>query len=531
MFDLILRNGTVFDGTGAAGRLMDVGVRKGKVAAIGKLGDYATEFVDCSGLTVAPGFIDIHTHSDATLMTDPDGYSLLMQGVTTEIIGNCGFSCAPCFRKELVEKFMVGTMPGQEFRWKSFGDYLDLLQAQKPGLNVGAYVGHNTVRLNIIGNEPRLADDDELTYMGNVVRQALDEGAIGVSSGLEYNPGFHSDLRELVAIARVASEYDATYATHVRNRDWQYEMGVGEGLATARIAGARLQLSHLVPKVGAPEHAADHILEMMEWTQKLGIDVGYDVIPHEWGPTFMYTVLPKWAYEGGVVAMVERLKDPVLRPKLKYNPFPQWKLVGEKRWSELVLMRSGANPGLVGLNFEEIGRIRNTDPHDAILDILLEEGENMADVTWVGKISPDRDIRLMLAQSECAVISDAITLNNSGPLKDIRFAPTAFGWTARFLGHYARDERMMDLAAGIRRLTSLPAKRMNLARRGELKPGYFADIVVFDAAAIADNATLQDMNATPTGLAHVFVNGQAAVSEGKRTSVRAGEVIRRSSKP
>lgn len=530
MFDLILSNGTVYDGTGAPGQRVDVGIRDGRIEAVGDLGTDATEVIDCSGLTISPGFIDIHTHSDATLLSDPDGYSLLMQGVTTEIIGNCGFSCAPCMKRELVEKFMVGRLPGQAFTWNSFGEYLDVLQAQKPGLNVGAYVGHNTVRLNIIGNEPRLADEDELTYMGNVLRQSLDEGAIGVSSGLEYNPGFHSDLRELVSIAKVAAEYEATYATHVRNRDWQYEMGVGEALATARLTGARLQLSHLVPKVGAPEHAADHILEMMDWTRRLGIDVGYDVIPHEWGPTFLYTILPKWAYEGGVTEMVKRLADPSLRPKLKHNPFPQWKLVAQKRWSELVLTRSGANPELVGLDFQEIGRRRNCDPHDAILDILLEEGENMADLTWVGKISPDRDIRLMLEQPDCAVISDAITLNVTGPLKDVRFAPTAFGWTARFLGHYARDGAMMDLAEGIRRLTSLPAKRMNLDRRGELRPGYFADIVVFDAASIGDNSTLQEMNATPTGLVHVYVNGKAAVADGKRTPARAGQVVRRASR-
>jgi N-acyl-D-amino-acid deacylase len=527
MFDLILRNGTVYDGTGNPGTAADVGINGDRIEAIGSLGDDARAIVDCTGLAVAPGFIDIHTHSDATLMTDSDGYSLLMQGVTTEIIGNCGFSCAPCFARELVEKFMVGRQTGQSFEWTSFGEYLDSLQATKPGLNVGAYVGHNTVRLNIVGSQPRVASDDEVRHMSEVIRQSLDEGAIGVSSGLEYNPGFNSDLRELVEIARVAAEYDATYASHVRNRDWQYEMGVGEALATARIAGARLQLSHLVPKVGAPDHAAEHILEMIEWTRRLGIDVGYDVIPHEWGPTFLYTVLPKWAYEGGPAAMVQRLADPAMREKLKYNPMPQWKLVAQKRWSELVLTRSNANPQLVGLDFAEIGKRRGVDPHDAILDILLEEGETMVDATWVGRISPDEDIRLLLSQSDCAVISDSVTLSDTGPLSTWQFAPSGFGWTARFLGHYARDTRLMDLPEGIRRLTSLPAKRLGLAGRGELRPGGFADVVVFDPNALRDNSTLQDMRATPSGLVHVYVNGQAAVVEGKRTSVRSGRVVRR----
>lgn len=525
-FDVIFKGGTVYDGTGAEGSVQDVGVRNGKIEVLGDLGEDATEVVDCQGWAVAPGFIDIHTHSDATLMSDPDGYSLLMQGVTTEIIGNCGFSCAPCLKRELVERFMI-RLPGQPFTWTSFGEYLDALQAQRPGLNVGAYVGHNTVRLNVVENAPRLATDDELTYMGNLMRRALEEGAIGVSTGLEYNPGFNSDLRELVEMAKVAKEFDATYATHVRNRDWNYEMGIGEALATARLSEARLQMSHLAPKTGAPAHATEHILEMIEWTRQGGIDVGYDVIPHEWGPTFLYTILPKWAYEGGIPAILQRLADPAQRAALKNNTFPQWKLVAEKRWSELVLTRSLANPSLVGLDFAEIGKIRGCDPHDAILDILLEEGDGVADCMWVGRISVDEDIRLLLEQPDCAVISDAITLNVEGPLKDVRFAPTAFGWTARFLGHYVRDHAMMGLAEGIRRLTSLPAGRMNLKGRGRLEKGYCADVVVFDADAIADRSTLQKMSVTPRGLAHVMVNGKFAVKDGQRTTERAGQVLRR----
>ncbi|QRR34323.1 D-aminoacylase [Hydrogenophaga sp. YM1] len=527
MFDVIFKNGTVFDGSGGHGEVRDVGVRDGRIEAIGALGEDASQLVECSGLTVAPGFIDIHTHSDATLLSDPDGYSLLMQGVTTEIIGNCGFSCAPCLKRELVERFMIGRLPGQAFTWSSFGEYLDVLQAQRPGLNVGAYVGHNTVRLNVVGNEPRGATDDELQYMGNIMRRSLEEGAIGVSSGLEYNPGFNSDLRELVEMAKVAKEFDAVYASHIRNRDWNYEMGLGEALATARLSQARLQLSHLAPKTGAPAHAAEHMLEMIEWTRQSGADVGFDVIPHEWGPTFLYTILPKWAYEGGVPAMLQRLADPDQRAALKNNTFPQWKLVAQKRWSELVLTRSAGNRELIGLDFAEIGRRRGVDPHDAILDILLEEGEAVADCTWAGRISEDQDIRLLMSQPGCAVISDAITLNTSGPLKDVQFAPTAFGWTARFLGHYARDLDMMDLGEGIRRLTSLPAQRMGLKARGSLQKGYHADVVVFDAHRISDRSSVQNMAKSPQGLLHVMVNGQFAVKDGSRTAVRAGQVLRR----
>lgn len=527
MFDLILKNGNVYDGSGAEMQQLDVGVKAGVIHAVGKLDAQAAEVIDCAGLAVAPGFIDMHTHSDASLMTDPDGFSSLMQGVTTEIIGNCGFSCAPCINQELVEQFMIGRQPSLKFAWRTFDDYLNALQSKKPGVNVAAYVGHNTVRLNVLGYQPRGADEEEIAYMGTLIRQSLEEGAIGVSTGLEYNPGFHSELNELVQLAKIAAEFDATYASHIRNRDWNYEMGVGEALTTARLSGARLQLSHLAPKFGAPPQAAEHIMDMVDWTRRTDCDVGYDVIPHEWGPTFVLTILPKWAYEGGVGKIMERLRDPALRPKLKVNRFPQWKMVAAGRWADMVLTQSAANPELVGLDFAQIGVVRKQDPHDAVLDMLLDEGENMANLMWVGRISRDADIKGMLMEKDCGVISDTINLNNTGPLAGVRFAPTGFGWAAKFIGQYARDEKLFSIAEGIRRLTTLPAARMKLKRRGALRKDYFADVVVFDADLIADNSTLQNMNVTPSGLAHVIVNGAFAVRDGERTAVRAGQVLRR----
>ena len=530
MFDYILRNGLVHDGLGSVPVKADIGVAGGAIKAIGNLAGSEGQAIECDGYVVSPGFIDIHTHSDETLVVDPDGYSMLMQGVTTEIVGNCGFSCAPCASANRLSNYKVGDASKPPERWRSFDDYLNVLQRLQPGLNVAAYVGHNTIRTEVMGAQSRAAEEGDLAVMTAQAREALEQGAIGVSSGLEYHPGFNADLNELVAIAKVAAEYDSMYATHVRNRDWHYEMGVGEALATARLSGVRLQISHLVPKYGAPPHAAEHIMEMMDWTKRQGVDVGFDVIPHEWGPTRVASVLPKWAYEGGVERTIERLRDPQLRPRLKYNPFPQWKMVADRRWYDIILTQSVVNSGLIGLDFEEIGRIRGCDPHDAVLDLLLEEMQEKGTINalyWMGRISREDDIKTMLRDPECAVISDTMTLNVTGPLAGLSFTPSGFGWTARFLRHYSRDEGLFPLAEAIRRLTSLPANRFNLKARGAIKVGYHADLVVFDAATLSDQSTLQEMTISPAGLLHVFVNGEQAVRSGQRTSVRSGRVLRR----
>lgn|GEM_PF-37752 len=304
------------------------------------------------------------------------------------------------------------------------------------------------------------------------------------------------------------------------------EIGFGEAISTARAGGARLQISHIQPKHGAPAYAMEHAIEMVDAARSRGVDVAYDVIPHDWSHTRAMAILPQWAQEGGVAAVAGRLRDPAMRARLKRNPRPMWRLVSDGVWDKIVLMQSGANLELVGKTFAEIGAIRGTDPYDAAFDLLLEEGEHMAHLMWTSQSFSETDIRLALGQSECAVISDTLALAPEGCLKHHIGSLSGYGWAARFLEHYVRDHRVMTLGQGVRRLTALPAGRLGLKDRGVLAVGACADITVFDGERIASHCDVHQPRRFATGIAHVVVNGVASMRDGERTAQDGGRVLR-----
>jgi N-acyl-D-aspartate/D-glutamate deacylase len=527
--DLVIRNALMLDGTGAPARRADVGLAGDRIVAVESGGIAAGDApaLDATGLILAPGFIDIHTHSDATLLADGAAESQLLQGVTTEVIGNCGHSCAPATRPARVAERIFGRSKDFAIGWRSFGEYLDRMEQARPAVNVAALVGHGTLRLCTMEDPDRPASDDELRGLRRLARESLEEGAIGLSTGLEYAPGSAATPREIVELCREAASLGAIHTTHIRNRDAYWEIGLGEALAAARQSGVRTQISHISPKYGAPPGTAAAMLQMIGWSRDAGADVAFDVIPHNWGPTTMSAALPAWAQAGGVARILERLRDPAARARIKANPEPMWRLVADRRWEDIVLFHAPANADLNGLSFAEIGRIRGVDPHDAVLDLLAEEGEGLFAATWLARQFSDADQDLLLAQPECGVISDTVTLSRGGALAGMRWSPSTWGWTARFLDHFARGRELMSLAEGVRRLTSLAAARMGLAGRGVIAPGAQADLVLFDAGLLADRSTLAAPEAPPTGVAHVFVNGAHAVRDGRLTGARAGRVLRR----
>lgn len=527
MFDVILKGGEVHDGTGSASKVTDVGIRDGRIAAVGTLGNDAKSTLDVSGLVVSPGFVDMHTHSDFTLMADGRAESQVHQGVTTEVIGQCGISCAPvCSHHDIRTVSPWYTDKAKHQNWLGFAEYLDALNQADLGVNVMAFVGHGTIHRAVIGDELRAGEPDEVQRMARLVEQAMDEGAGGFSSGLEYFPGILAAPEHLVPMCEVAAEHGRLYATHVRNRDTHYDLGFAEAIATARQAGARLQISHIQPKFGAPDYAMNHTLEMIEVARKHDVDIAFDVIPHDWNHTLMAGILPKWAQAGGNDEVMKRLVDPEAREAIKNNPQPMWLIVKAGKWEDIVLLNATENKDLVGMDFAEIGRMRNKDPYDVVLDILVEEGDNLLGCIWSSRSFRDSDVDLCLQQPECAVISDTVAIANDGILKDHIGSLSGYGWAARFLQYYVRDRNVLSLAEGIAKITSIPAKRLGLKDRGELRIGYAADICVFDPAHIASNVTAKNPRRYASGIAHVLVNGQLSMFNGQRTHVNAGSVIR-----
>ncbi len=531
MFDLILKGGEVFDGSGADSFVGDVAVKDGRIVAVGPSGEInlarAAEVIDCAGLTVSPGFVDMHTHSDFTLIADGRAESQVHQGVTTEVIGQCGISCAPVVSHDAIKAVAPWhTNDAKHKNWLGFGEYLDVLNDTDLGVNVMAFVGHGTVHRAVLGGELHAGEPEDVAQMARLVDQCMDEGAGGFSSGLEYFPGSLAAPEHLVPMCEIAAERGRLYATHVRNRDTHYDLGFAEAIATARQSGAKLQISHIQPKFGAPDYAMDHTLEMIEMARRYDCDIAFDVIPHDWNHTLMAAILPKWAQAGGVDDVMKRLADPEARARIKANPQPMWLIVKAEKWSDIVLLNATENKELVGMDFAEIGRMRNCHPYDAVLDILLEEAENMMACMWSSKSFRNSDVDLCLEQDACAVISDTVAIANDGILKDHIGSLSGYGWAARFLQYYVRDRGVLTLAQALAKITSIPADRLGIKERGRLREGYFADICVFDKAAIASNATAKHPRRYASGIAHVLVNGALSMRDGKRMPVNAGQVLR-----
>ena len=527
MFDIILGGGTIIDGSGQAAFTADIGICGQTIQALDDLTSAdAASRVNVSGLVVTPGFIDIHTHSDAILLADGRADSQIYQGVTSEVVGQCGFSFAPVSDPERMQRWMPGILPGIDISWRSFGGYLDRLTEQALGLNVYAMVGHGALHGAVLGDDLRPPNEAEHRHMLRLLEESLEEGAWGLSTGLEYWPGLGASTPELARFCKIVAGYDRLYASHVRNRDIFYDLGFGEAIALGRVAGVRTQISHIQPKYGRPDFAMEHTLAMIDQARSVGVDIAFDVIPHEWSHTSVAAALPSWARAGGTKALLQRLQDPELREAMKDNPAPMWRLVTDRKWERIILYHCQENLDLIGKTIAEIGELRGCDPFDAVLDLLLEEGDQATQMHWTSLNFFEEDLHLCLAHPECGVMSDTLALCKHGPTEHVIGSLAGYGWAARFLEHYVRQKQLISLEEAIRRLSTLPAERLGIKDRGLLRVGAYADITVFDYEDVAFRCTVTEPRQHPSGFKHVLVNGQFALHEGQRTSHHAGEVVR-----
>jgi N-acyl-D-aspartate/D-glutamate deacylase len=525
-FDWIIRDGLLVDGSGAPPRRADVGIAGGRIAAIGDLSAAACPAVAAAGHYVCPGFVDIHSHSDFTLLLNRPAASAVRQGVTTEVVGNCGLSFAPA-ADEGVRALMPRYTRGLPIAWRGFGQYLE--QLASPGLaeNVAHLVGHGAVRLAVLGFDDRPPTPDELTAMAGLVAEALDAGAVGLSVGLEYPPGNAAGRDEIVALCRVVARRGGLFAIHMRNQDAAYLDAVAEAIDIAERSGAPLQLSHLPPhRDTAPAGAAEAAIRLIRAASARGVSITFDVHPYLWGLTFPTALLPPGALAGGPARFLERLADPAFRRAIRDYPdaLPQLLRLGHPE--QIILRYAERSPEFVGRSVAEIAAALGVDPYEAVFELMRAEGDGLGGMMWIVDLVAEEDLRYLLAQPECFVASDGMALATDGPLASVGMHPRCFGWTARLLARYVRDEPLLSLSEAIAKMTGRPAARAGLRGRGILRAGAPADLVVVDLARVRDNATYQQPNAYPDGFAHVFVNGQPVVAAGRQRAGLPGMVLR-----
>ena len=530
MYDALIRGGKLIDGSGNPWMRANVAIDGDRIAAVGALSHAeATRVIDAANLVVAPGFIDAHSHSDWTLLAVPGADSSLHQGVTTEIVGNCGLGYAPVSDRNrvAVEKMAELYMPGIAPAWRTFGEYIDRIVDARPGINVGVYVGHGPLRRSVVGMSNRPSTSDERHTVEKGLSEALASGAIGVSFGLEYMPGRTAAREELLAMCRVAQEHDKVTGWHMRNRDRHFEESTDEVISLISETGIRAQISHLSSKLGSSPRAWNRAMERIELARARGYDVTADMIPFTVGPGLLVNILPDWIYEGGLQDTIARLRDPETRSRLKGDCDRYWMMISEGQWEKVTLTQTTKFPKLFGMTFAEIAELRGGDPFDAIFDILAEEGEAMDQVWMNGQLFSEGEVREWISHRLIMLTSDGWMARAEGPAAEVANHPNCYGWTAEILGNCVRDQRFFSLEEAIRKMTSFPAARFGLYDRGLIRPGMLADVVVFDAETVTNRASYLQPHRYPTGFHAVLVNGEVALDGGELTGVRGGRLLGR----
>lgn len=531
MEGLILSGAAIIDGTGAPRRRADVVVEGDTIAAVRDDLGASGERLDCSGLVVAPGFIDIHAHSDLTLLENPRGESKIHQGVTTEISGQCGLTPFPV--PEDAKETMAGVCSfiaaDVEWTWETTGEYIEALSEAAPAYNVGVLVGHSGLRATALGFDDRPATDDEIAAMERLLREAFDAGALAFSTCLSYPLGSFADGRELEALCRVVAERESFWTVHLRDEGPMLLESVAEALDLARRTESRVHIDHLKATQEPNWGKVAGALELIDEAAADGLDVTFDVYPYTAGSRHLHGSLPGWCQSGGTEAMLARLRDPGCRRRLReeLDTWAQGQGTGggfalDFPNIQITAAKTEANQWVVGQRLDEIAERRGQDPLEATLDLLIEEE---AFVSAVLHAMCEEDVRTALAHPLGCIGSDGIAFAPYGGLARGMPHPRSYGTFPRFLGHYCRDEGLLSLEEGVRKCTSLPARRLGLDDRGVIRPGAKADLVVFDPETIIDCATYTDPHRYPLGVRHVIVNGQVVLSGEGETQTGAGEVL------
>jgi dihydroorotase/N-acyl-D-amino-acid deacylase len=531
VFDVLITGGRVVDGSGAPWFRADVGIIGDRIAAIGQLaGREAKTRVDASHLVVAPGFIDMLGQSEFNVLADPRAASKITQGVTTEITGEGG-SIAP------LNDALVKSAQPQYDRFKvtldfrTLNEYFARLEKNRPALNLGTFVGAGGLRAYVIGNAQKPATAQHIDEMKRLVEQAMQHGALGVSTSLQYVPGRFATTDEIVELAKVAKQYGGIYISHQRSESAQIMQSLDEVFAVAERAGIPAEVWHLKTAYQANWGRMPEVLKHFEAARARGLDVTANIYPYDRASNGLDACLPLWVREGGLDAMIQRLADPALRERIKRDMDDPNAKDWENQWygsggGAGVMVSTVLDPSLrkwEGKNLVEIGKEMGKDPRDAAMDLVIaDRGETSVIIS----IMREDDVRLALASPMISIGTDSGARAEDGPFSESKSHPRAWGSFPRVLGKYVRDERLITLEEAVRRFTSRPAMRVGITDRGLLRPGMKADVTIFNPQTIHDVSTFVDPTHYSVGIEHVFVNGKPVVSAGKITSERPGEPIR-----
>lgn len=530
-YDILIKNGTIADGSGSPTYIGSVGINADTIAAVGKLKATGTIEIDATGLVVAPGFINVLSWATESLIEDGMSLSDIMQGVTLEVFGE-GWSMGP-LNRDLKKKLQLPTAQGDikyDIDWNSLDEYLQSLTKRGISPNVASFIGATTVRINHIGYEDRAPTDQELISMQNMVKEAMEDGALGVGSSLIYAPAFYSTTEELIALCKIASDYDGLYISHMRSEGNRLLQSVDELIRIADEADIRAEIYHLKMGGKANWNKYDEVVRKIDSARTAGLKITTNMYTYVAGATGLDASMPPWVQEGGYEKWAERLKKPKIRKRVLKEMKTQtdkWEnLMAAAGNSDNLLLVGFENDSLrhyTGKTLTEIAKIHGKSPEETAIDMVIADGSRVGTVYF---LMSEENLKKQIALPYMSFGSDAASQAPEGVFLNSNAHPRAYGNFSRLLGKYVRDEQIISIEEAVRKLTSLPASNLKIKKRGSLIKGYFADLAIFNPETIQDHATFTDPHQLSSGMIHVLVNGKQVLENGDHTGAMPGRVVR-----